>query len=353
MRKFRYPIFYLISLAIACAAIAVLRYQPPVTTQLVATLDRLPLPTALQQRLYTDTHAELLLVRYQDRIVEYIYHGNASDRAIAVVNLFKKLASSSRYQLQPGDYLFNLHDGTYEDYGWPILGFAAQKHLVANQTTVLIPAPEIFNMTYDEIFAEINKKIKHYPWEKKISKILWRGSLTGSVANNDLLGSERLRFLHHAQELDFVDIGLTGYTQHHDPQLLQKVAELYPLKNSVSPGDAQAYKYLIDIDGNSCSYSRMAWILFSNSTLFKHASDNIQWYYDDLQPYVHYVPVAQDFSDLQTQFEWSETHPAEAREIAENGRMFAKKTFTEHNILQATADALAQYQKLVALRQNT
>ena len=34
-----------------------------------------------------------------------------------------------------------------------------------------------------------------------------------------------------------------------------------------------------------------------------------QWYYDSMRPWVHFVPVRADLSDLEQRFHWAEAHP--------------------------------------------
>jgi hypothetical protein len=55
---------------------------------------------------------------------------------------------------------------------------------------------------------------------------------------------------------------------------------------------------LFDVDGNVNSWSGLWWKLRSNSVTIKVESSNKQWYYDKLKPWVHYVPVAANMSDL-------------------------------------------------------
>ena len=43
-----------------------------------------------------------------------------------------------------------------------------------------------------------------------------------------------------------------------------------------------------------------------------------------LKPYVHYIPVEMDLSDLGKKVEWAIKHDDLARKIAENGRDFVK-----------------------------
>ncbi len=48
-----------------------------------------------------------------------------------------------------------------------------------------------------------------------------------------------------------------------------------------------------------------------------------QWYYDDLVPWRHYVPVAADVSDLSEKIDWCRSHPDACETIADEGRTLA------------------------------
>lgn len=58
--------------------------------------------------------------------------------------------------------------------------------------------------------------------------------------------------------------------------------------------------------------------------LFHHITPTKDWFYDRLQPWVHYIPVNSDLTDLREKFEWAESHPVEAQKIAEAGTEFAR-----------------------------
>ena len=58
------------------------------------------------------------------------------------------------------------------------------------------------------------------------------------------------------------------------------------------------YKYLISMDGASASWQRVPWILLSDSVLLMVESNSRDWFYDNLKPWVHFVPIRSDFSDL-------------------------------------------------------
>ena len=68
--------------------------------------------------------------------------------------------------------------------------------------------------------------------------------------------------------------------------------------HKVSITDHIKYKYLISIDGNTCAWQRVPWIMLSGSVLLLVETDMEEWFYADMIPYFHYVPIKKDFSDL-------------------------------------------------------
>ncbi|KLO20351.1 hypothetical protein SCHPADRAFT_816612 [Schizopora paradoxa] len=63
-----------------------------------------------------------------------------------------------------------------------------------------------------------------------------------------------------------------------------------------SPQEMSKYKYFIDVDGNGWS-SRFRRLMATNSLVFK-STLFAEWYSDRIQPWVHYVPIQLDYSDL-------------------------------------------------------
>jgi hypothetical protein len=48
--------------------------------------------------------------------------------------------------------------------------------------------------------------------------------------------------------------------------------------------------------------------------LFHHITPTKDYIFDQIQPWVHYVPVREDLEDLMEKLEWAETHQDEASE---------------------------------------
>lgn len=90
----------------------------------------------------------------------------------------------------------------------------------------------------------------------------------------------------------------------------------------VSLADHCRYRYLIDLQGVGYS-GRVKLLLFAGRPLFLQHRRWREFFYDDLVPFEHFIPVAEDLSDLSSRLDWAEAHPEQARRIAEQGRDFA------------------------------
>jgi hypothetical protein len=82
------------------------------------------------------------------------------------------------------------------------------------------------------------------------------------------------------------------------------------------------YKYLIDIQGNGYS-GRLKFLLHSGRLLFIQDRKWKTYYHYELIPFVHFIPVAEDFSDLLMKIEWAENNETESLKIVKNARQFA------------------------------
>lgn len=102
------------------------------------------------------------------------------------------------------------------------------------------------------------------------------------------------------------------------------------------------YKYILDIDGNSCTWDATAWKLNSNSVIFKTESIWTQWFYDNYIAWKHYIPIADDFSDLQEKYQWCETHPTECECIVQQAKQLFQQTYRMHSVMEYNKTVIAK-----------
>jgi hypothetical protein len=107
-----------------------------------------------------------------------------------------------------------------------------------------------------------------------------------------------------------------------------------------SPKEMAKYKYQIDFSG----IGGTTWLgtiskLAMPGVLFHHDAPTKDWFHDDIQPWVHYIPVNMNLSNLEDMFRWAESHHEQAKQIAQRAQDFAREQVT-HRVYQATFDKL-------------
>lgn len=111
----------------------------------------------------------------------------------------------------------------------------------------------------------------------------------------------------------------------------------------ISREDMINYKYILDIDGNASTWDATAWKLNSNSVIFKSDSNWAQWFYEDYKPWIHYVPVADDFTDIQEKFNWCEKNQEKCIEIIKNAKVLFKEIYSHQNVVKYTESLLDKW----------
>jgi len=267
-------------------------------------------------------------------------------RNLHIFAYFKSLRK--KYYLPNTDFIIISDDGQAESKQLPVFSFAKNKHV---NNVLLIQDFEMFLelSNSNKNFIKICKKIsRKNPWIEKKGLAFFRGAGTG-VYNPNLsdYGNDRMRvILFSSNYPELVDATFCIVFCQNMGTLLNSIGkkiESAPLENHFQ------YKYLLDIDGNSCTYSRCRWILLSNSVLLKLVTDNEQWYYKALKPWVNYVPIKQDISDLADNIKILKSDDALAHEIAINGNKLGKQIFTRKVIDNYMFRLLKAYSKHVKI----
>ena len=250
-----------------------------------------------------------------------------------------------------GDSLHEQGSLLFKKYNVPVFTFAKSEK---DSTSILIPDCEaLLESCYEKVLSDTSEGRRSFPWSRKEEKMFWRGATTGvdaSLCNNQLdfnnyqeFPRVKLVFL-SAQYPHLIDAKFTILAQIIDPRVFDLLAPC--VSKSVPVTQHLKYKYQILIDGNTCAYSRAYWQLFSDCLMFKQTSPNIQWYYRSLLPYVHYVPVAYDLSDLTEKIKWAREHDEEAFKIVQNANDFAQKNLKKQDVYFYLYLLLKEYAKL-------
>jgi hypothetical protein len=106
------------------------------------------------------------------------------------------------------------------------------------------------------------------------------------------------------------------------------------------PGDVwdacqfEKFKYLVDIGGGGgTSWKSTFRFLAMPGVLFHHETMMRDSFYDDIKPWVHYIPLQEDMSDLHEKYLWAESHPEEAYKISKQATQFVKDFITPEGLI--------------------
>ena len=249
-------------------------------------------------------------------------------RVINNINLFinafnlirDKIDTDFSLTIETGDYSFNASNlacsyrnvkGKYQIpdfsfYGWPECGFE----------------------DYDETCKEIEEAGKKpYIYDK----IFWIGNTETNKVRERLVEKGL-----YNEKFEFIGMNWIRPTSKKDKLERQKATKYVSL-----PDHAQ-YKYLIDAPGTGYS-ARIKLLMFSNRPLFIIERNDVEYFMKDLKPFVHYIPVRYDLSDLDEKYRWAEENYEEAQKIAQNALEYAKNNLKTKDAVLKYSEVLSKY----------
>lgn len=230
---------------------------------------------------------------------------------------------------------------------------------------ILIPDP-IFMQTNG--YADIKQfySQRNTSWDARRPVAFWRGQTTGWLNCSgrpirDWIELPRVQLcqLQGRSGGEVLDVGLTGLAQIGDPASQDQIKRSGLMKPFLAANEFQSYRYQIDIDGNTNAWPGLLTKLATGSPVLKVSSPGKfrQWYYDRLVPWVNYIPVAADMSDLLEKVRWLQRHDDFAQRVGENGRQLAysmtpdsEVVLAQHYVGRAFREAQAREQERAMLK---
>lgn len=229
-------------------------------------------------------------------------------------------------------------------------------------------------------------------WEYKKKIAIFRGSNTGSGQCEKT--NMRLRLVHMAQSCPYIDAEITKWTnrlkKHKDDKfvtcvdidrmkqlgiyksrvwvlhfnryhrgrvlskqngisqiqlehngLILKHVKSYRIRSyyHMTKEKQSQYKFIIHIPGNVCAF-RLTQELSMGCCILLVESEYKMWYFHRLKPYVHYVPVKKDLSNLIQQIKWCHQNDQKAKMIAQQALQFYKTYLNKMEISRYMSNVL-------------
>jgi hypothetical protein len=190
---------------------------------------------------------------------------------------------------------------------------------IDNETGVLL------NFNYNRHWEQIsNVKPNDKSFKSKINKLVWRGSTTGE--GNDSYSFENNRFLFVKKYFNHnkCNVGFSIIVQN------VKIDNKYN-KPGIGIKQQLEYKYIMSVEGNDVA-SGLKWQLYSNSVVFMRKPKIVSWAMEDkLEPYVHYIPIKDNFSDVIEQIQWADDNSNKCLDIIKNANKFIEQFLNKKN----------------------
>lgn len=202
------------------------------------------------------------------------------------------------------------------------------------------------------LIRKMNESHLKWAWADKIEKLFWKGTPWdgkhfGMYDFDNWKTIPRGRLVAESRKYpELIDATFSEYPFKCATEDLGRCVREMGESQFISWDEMLHFKYHMAIDGVTCSFPATQWKLLSGCLVFKQESDDIQYYYDELIPWKHYVPVKGDLSDIKEKILWAKTHDAEAQAIAKNAREFALTHLMPEHIFEYCYKVLVKYASL-------
>lgn len=229
-------------------------------------------------------------------------------------------------------------DGCLEDPKVPVFSF--QKSF--GNASMLLPDPDMMGRG----FPTAHEKLRY---EEKSCKAIFAGSTSGGdrlISSADILRDgaiPRIRqaeiFKGHPEVLFHLPV-ITQYDSETTATLLRSMG--YGDEKYICFEEQLLNKFIISIDGNGATCTRVSITLSSNSVLLKYNSESNLYYFQGLAPWVHYVPItdAQDVLDI---IRIEKAKPGRFSAVSVAARAFAEAFLTKEATVAYSAHLLTIY----------
>ena len=277
----------------------------------------------------------------QPRVEHGPPHQGQEDRARHYLEFFRSLAARLPHGFN-ATICISVHDKVL---GPKLPLFGLQRK--AEEHWLLMPDIDfLINQFHEEAHFQDSQS-----YADKVPRAVFAGATSGGLHTVErILAGEtpRLRAAAFFDGRLDVDFRLPSIVQCVDEEARQLLAaQPYCQRPVLQWSEQFRSRFMLSMDGNGATCSRVAVALASNGVLLKYESDDMLYYFDGLVPHVHYVPIATD-QDVLDVLAAERFEPGRYLPVAEASRQFAAQYLTRDRVSEYMVRLLTGYADMLA-----
>lgn len=225
----------------------------------------------------------------------------------------------------------------WQDY--PVLTYSKK----VGSKNILIPDVDFL---YNAFYTDFPRLRTTNAFESKNDIAIFAGSTSGvhNISLHDLRMNSvpRIRSARFFKNKPFVDFRLPNLVQCESEEVIS-VLKAEGFGSDPIDWDSQlTNKFILSIDGNGATCSRVFIALRSDSVLLKYDSPWLMYYFKGLKPSWHFLPIKND-EEVESIVAEEIAQPGRYGHIAQAGRQFATDFLEERGVRSYAKSTLALY----------
>ena len=228
----------------------------------------------------------------------------------------------------------------------PVPVFVFQKPIGYNE--ILLPDVDFFHSNFYDMVPSYCDRLSY---SEKENTAVFVGSTTGGYITQQVLQDlslPRLRAAACFRDKSSVVFKLPILAQYDDDRTEKLLRQLGHGDGERVPWEEQfRHKFILSMDGNGATCSRVVIALKSNGVLLKYCSPHELYYFSSLEPWTHYIPINED-AEVDRILDAETRRPGLFAHIAAAGKRFADTYLTRQSTMQYTAWLLQLYESSFA-----
>lgn len=268
----------------------------------------------------------LLYIKYKNKLINKIIYINTFDNPI-----FRKDKQHPHEFLRNNINKIKIPITTFPDNKYPIFSFSSHK----DYNDIELPIPDLWMFMYNREHS-VNYNINNYKLlnidfsNKLINKAIFRGGINSRFIDENIFDSIRMKaHIKHLCNINYIDaiiLPSVPYISNNNNILLQDSQsdlKLFDNNYRMDVIDQLKYRYILHLDGYSSAW-RIIKELFYHSIILIPDTDFTDIVRNLMIPWVHYIPIKKNLSNLVNTIKWCNNNINEIIIIANNALKLGK-----------------------------